>query len=293
MTDHDKSQEVDLLYFLRPITTGLTTLWSFFNAWLRELYRRKWVVIGLILAAVAIGYGLRFVLPKSYKSSAVFISYHMKAEFCSGLVNNLGGYLSDENSGSLSKQLNIPIESARSIKSLKAFAQGDNIYLDEKDSSVSLFRVELAVADNKTFPVIEEGVAKMLESNEHIVKRKQARLNYLNAIKADYERRLRGLDSLKKVVNNTIVTRRSEGGLVIDPISPLDIYKTEQDFYQQWLAIQQQLETVNNIGVLQSFVAPDHPNQPDFRKIFMYVVGAVVLLVFIWVAFMVKPARKL
>jgi len=292
MIEHDKSQEVDLLYFLRPIRSAIASVWDFFIRWLRELYRRKWVVIGLLLAAALVGYGLRFVLPKSYKSNAVFISHDLKAEFCSNLVNNLADYVANDNDGLLSKQLNISIETARSIKSLKAFAQGDNVRIDERDSAVSMFRIELAVTDNKSFPAIQAGLSQLLENNDHSLKRKQARLNYLNDLKTDDERKMDGLDSLKKAVNSSVVVRRSSEGLVIDPVSPLDLYKAEEGFYQAWLNIRKQLETTDNIAVLQSFYPPDHPNHPNFRQLFIYVVGAALLLIMIWLAFLVKPVRK-
>ena len=187
MTEQDKSQEVDLIYFLRPITNGLKQLWHFFILFLREVFNRKWWVIGLVLLAALAAYSLRFVLPKSYRSNAVFISHHLKADFCSNLINNLGDFSGGANDELLAKQLNVPVSVAKSIRSLKAYPQGDRVFLDEKDSSVSLFRIELNVSDKAAFESVQKGIAGFLENNEHSLKRKQGRLAYLNALKSDAE----------------------------------------------------------------------------------------------------------
>jgi hypothetical protein len=284
MTEHDKSQEVDLLYFLRPISDGARQLGRFGARSVSHAYRNKWTIIGLLLAAAAIAYSLRFILPKSYKSDAVFISRTLKSQVCTDLINNLGSLVSGDNASLLSKQLNISPEQARAIRSIQAKTQTDNTFIDERDSAVSLFRVTVSVADNKLLPAVQAGIISFLENNELVVKRKETRRKYLQEQNAVYERRSRSLDSLKQMVNGRMASRRANEGIVIDPVSPIDVFEAEELLLKEWANVRQQIEMSNSIVALQPFLQPDVPNHPNFTKLFIYIVGGMVILIALVIA---------
>jgi hypothetical protein len=79
--------------------------------------------------------------------------------------------------------------------------------MNKKDTTASAFKIYLTVNDASSIPIIEEGLKNFLENNEYSLKRKQAKRQTLEAMKNDYIQKIKGLDSLKDILNTTIVPR--------------------------------------------------------------------------------------
>lgn len=291
MSDQDKSrtsnEEIDLLYFLRPLSDGLKSIRHFLANYFRQLYQRKWWVIAIVVLAAAVSYALRFILPKSYRTEGIFISHSLNSKFCSILINNLADHAGNkENAQLLANQLKIPVNNALSIISVEASPMSDALYLNNNDRSVSLFKINLILSENNTLKTIQAGIVSFLENNEYSLIRKQARLKSLNALNEDYLLKLKSLDSLKKLVNSSIVPRSSGQGIALSkPVNPIGVYEAEQSYYSQLLKNREQLETSDNIEILQPFMQTDTYNYPNFQRLSLIIIGVTLGLALLIIPF--------
>jgi hypothetical protein len=150
--------------------------------------------------------------------------------------------------------------------------------MNKKDTTASAFKIYLTVNDASSIPIIEEGLKNFLENNEYSLKRKQAKRQTLEAMKNDYIQKIKGLDSLKDILNTTIVPRSNGQGVILgEPISPIELMKK---FYQGQKEIEEQLMLLQNIEILQPFLKIKASNYPDYNKIFFYsvLIGLVLAL---------------
>ena len=144
-------------------------------------------------------------------------------------------------------------------------------YMNIRDSTASAFKVHLTVSDPNSIPIFQEGLKSFLENNEYSLKRKEAKRQTLEALKNDYIQKVKGLDSLKDILNTTIVPRSNGQGVILgEPISPIHAYELMQKFYQGQKEIEEQLALLENIEILQPFLRINASNYPDYNKIFFY-----------------------
>ena len=271
----NNSEEIDLLYFFNPLIKGL-------KIYFQKLRRNLFLFLGVLLVCVAIGYSLRFFLPKYFKTNAIFVSY-LPAGVSSSMINDLQNLIdNNKNASELAKLLKISPASASTIKRISTQIIDSLSYMNKRDTTASAFKIYLTVNDANSIPIIQEGLKNFLENNEYSLKRKEAKRQTLEAMKNDYIQKIKGLDSLKDILNTTIVPRSNGQGVILgEPISPIDAYALMQKFYQGQKEIEEQLMLLQNIEILQPFLRIKVSNYPDYNKIFFYsiFVGLMLALV--------------
>ena len=269
------SEEIDLLYFFNPVIKGG-------KRYLNKLRRGFFLFVAIFLVSIAIGYSLRFFFPKYFRTNAIFVSY-LPADFSSSMINNLQNLIDNsKNISVLAEQLKISPEYASTIKSLSTEAMDSLSYMNITDTTASAFKVYLTVSDPNSIPIFQQGLKSFLENNEYSLKRKEAKRQRLEALKKDFIEKIRGLDSLKNILNTTIVPRSNGQGVILgEPISPIDAYEMMQKFYNDQKEIEEQLTLLQNIEILQPFLKITASNYPDYNKIFFYsiIIGLAIALI--------------
>lgn len=269
------SEEIDLLYFFNPVIKGA-------KRYVNKLRRGILLFASIFLVCIAIGYSLRFVFPKYFRTNAIFVSY-LPADFSSSMINNLQNLIDDKkNISVLAEQLKISPASASTIKSLSTVAMDSLSYMNIKDTTASAIKVYLTVSDPNSIPIFQQGLKSYLENNEYSLKRKEAKRQRLEALKKDFIEKIRGLDSLKNILNTTIVPRSNGQGVILgEPISPIDAYEMMQKFYDDQKEIEEQLTLLQNIEILQPFLKITASNYPDYNKLFFYsiLIGLALALI--------------
>jgi hypothetical protein len=268
------AEEIDLLYFFNPLFRGLKRLGRGFYNYLIKLKRNFLLFISLFLVIAALGYGLRYILPKSYKTSAIFVSYNLPASWCAELVNSLNSFVGNgKKAKALAEQLKISLPSASTIQSISADSLKNLSDLDTIYSTAFAFQVNLLVKDEKALPEIQKGLQAYLETNPFSLKRKEVRQKKLEDLRRDLVMRINSLDSLKEVLSKNIVSSTGKQGVILGvPVSPVEAYQVQREYYQQLKDIEEKLALLQNIDVVRPFITTDAPNYPDFRKIFLYAV---------------------
>ena len=282
--DNKQSEEIDLLYLFRPVSQFIKKITGIITVYIKSLWLNKWIFLAIIAFSCALAFAVRMILPKGYRTEAIFASHRLNSGFCSLLINNLNestGF--NENFNLLSEQLKVKPETASDIISMVAFPLTDSLFMDRNDSTVSIFKIILTVHRKEAVEEIQSGLVNYLENNEYALRRKEARRKSLLALNEDFKIKLASLDSLKKLLNSSVVPRSTGQGIILgQPINPIDVYQTESTYYRYILKNNEDLNIENNIETLQSFLLPDNYNYPNFKKLFLVslVSGVLVALIF-------------
>jgi hypothetical protein len=282
--------EIDLLYFFKPLGTvfkkiGNATLYIF-----RKI-KANIILFGIIVLLITLaGFSLRYTINPSYQTEGIFVSNVLPGKYCSILLKNLNK-LKGEKNLQLAQQLRINNEAAGDIQSISMSTMRDTFLIDKKDSTISLFKITLTLKSVQHLDTIQWGLVNYLENNEYAVKRKDARRKALEAMKANLNNKLEGLDSLKKIVNSSIIPRSEGKGIILgEPIDPVSIYQAEVGYYREQLNIDQALATIDNIEVIQPFLKLNHTNYPRYNWLmaWFFLTSLVIALLFV-LAFGRKP----
>lgn len=271
---HQNAEEIDLLYFFNPLFRGAKKMGRGVKNYLRLLLRNGFLFLGIFIILAALGYALRYVLPKSYKTSAIFASYNLPANWCATLVNSLNDMKGrDGKAQALAGELKISPAAASAIQSISADTMENLNELEYKDSAAATFKVNLRVSDEKAIPEIQNGLQNYVESNPFSLKRKQVRQKKLEALRQDLVMRINDMDSLRLALSKNIVYSTSKPGFILGvPVSPVEVYKAQQEYYEQEKQLEEKLALLQNIEVLQPFTRPPAPNYPNFTRLFAYAV---------------------
>ena len=263
--------EIDLFYFFRPVGIALQKIGTALEFAFRKVMANI-IVWGIIVFLItAAGFSLRYLIKPSYETEGIFVSNILPGKYCSVLLENLnkvGG--GDLNTG-LSHHLRISQEAAVDIESIGMSSMRDTFLLDRKDTMLSLFKIKLRLKSLEHLDTIQSALVNYLENNEYAVKRKEAKRIALGAIKENLRSKMESLDSLKRIVNSSIIPRSEAKGIILgEPIDPVSIYEIEMSYSKQQINIDRELATIDNIEVIQPFLRLSGPNYPDYNRMLIY-----------------------
>lgn len=216
--------EIDLYYFFKPLGTALKKIGGVLGYGLRKIEANKVAFIVIALLITLSGYSLRYFIKPSYQTEGIFVSNILPGKYCSILLENLNK-IKSENNLILARQLKINNEAAADVQSIGMSNMRDTFpidrtLIDRTDSALSLFRITLTLKSTRYLDTIQWGLVNYLENNDYAIKRKEARRRSLQAMKENLNSKLLGLDSLKKIVNSSIVPRSEGQGIILgEPIS--------------------------------------------------------------------------
>lgn len=275
----NSSEEIDLLYFFRPVGNVFKRMLSFIHDYIRLVAYNRYLFAAILLIGSLAGYALRYVIKPNYKTEAILISEMLPARYCTALLDNLNELRKPANMPELSKILHIGIDAAYQIQGIEATASPkDTFALEKKDSSMSAFRVTLTLSNISYLDEIEKGIVNYLENNEYVRKRKEAKIKNMLQQLADLDKKLQSLDSLRQIVTSSVFPRSQGQGIILgEPINPVSVYQAEVSYGRERLNIQERLSTIEHIEVLQPFLRVHEYNNPNYEKYVNYAFAASFL----------------
>ncbi len=245
------SEEIDLLYFLNPIRTGISN-------YLHRLWRNKIVFFLIVLIITALGYGVRFIIPPAFQTEGLFVSNLLPAKYCGVMIKNLDQLLAEGNLPVAASQLQISAEMASTIKKIQVIADPDTAY-HRRDTVPSVFRVSLILSDMKSLDTIQSGIMKYLEGGEYGRKKKEARSRIASALTYAISG-IPNSDSLQLMPG----TGQSDS---------YDVGISQQARLlnlQELLRLNEEVSANTNVEVAQPFFTRQHHNYPDYNKYLKY-----------------------
>jgi hypothetical protein len=279
--------EIDLYHFFKPLFSGLKKLGNGVLFIFRKIVHNKISFVLIVLLITLAGYSLRYILAPAYETQGIFVSNILPAKYCTLMLQNLNKLRGEKNISLLSQQLNINNEAAGDILSINLSSMRDTFQIDERDSALSLFRITLILKSMQHLDTIQHSLVNYLENNEYSVKRKEAKRKALEALRHTLDYKLQSLDSLKKIVNSSIIPRSEGKGIILgEPVDPVRIYQAEMTYYRELLKIDQALATMDNIEIIQPFLKLNQSNYPHYNRFLLnfflasLLVAVLVVLLF-------------
>jgi len=267
---NDKTQnnpaEIDLFYFFRPLSRLFKKAGAGLVYSVRKMFYNKFLFASVVIILTLAGFSLRYILPPGFETQGIFISNTLSGRYCSLLLKNLNKLKSDENRPILAQQLGLSLEAAKDIRSIRLSSMSDTFALQKKDTTLSLFRITLILASMDHLPDIQKALVNYLENNEYAMKRKEARRKALESLKTTLDHKLESLDSLKNIVNSSIIPRSEGKGIILgEPVNPVSVYQAEIAYYKEQLVIDEALATIDNIEIVQPFFKLNKTNYPRYN----------------------------
>jgi hypothetical protein len=281
----DTPEEVDILSFLQPIGNLVKKVFVFLANQFSKIYKNALLFSLITVAFLAIGFSLRFVLPKQYQTDAIFVTYELPAEVCSLELLSLNQLINNKSNALLANKLQISAEAADAIRFVTSKTTQDILLNKEKtDTTNRLFSVTIRLNDPQFIDTIQSSLVRFLENNPYSVRRKEIKKAALLSLKANLLKKTQSLDSLRSLVNSSIVPRSSGQGIILgEPVNPVSVYQAEISYYKEQLEVDEKLALIENIEILQPFLKINSPNYPHYNELALYflLTGAILAFIFI------------
>jgi hypothetical protein len=289
------SEEIDLLYFFRPVSNALKKLFAFIRNYIRLLAHNIFLFGAILVLGAIGGYCLRYFIPPAYMTNGIFISKMLPARYCTTLISNLNELRKPGNIPLLANELKISTDAAWQIQGIIADASPkDTFALEKRDSSMSLFKITLIMHDMKHIGEIQRGLIGYLENNPYIRARKDARKKNIEVQIRELDIKLKSLDSLRRIVTSSVIPRSQGQGIILgEPINPVSVYQAEVAYLRERLNMEERLSTMDNIEILQPFFKLNEYNFPDYDKKMKYAFAASFLFALAVIPLIGRRPRKI
>ena len=281
MKDNNSQEEIDLLAIFNNIKRGFSNLLQWIRKSISFILQNIKTLFVFILLGVGISIGI-FSLKKTVYISDLTMSHtRLNNSECFALVNDLTKLLDNSNNTDivLAKKLSIDVKTAKQIKSISYKAVNGTLEKNYRDSTFALlpFKIEVKVYDSSILDSLQKGILKYFESNEYASKRKKINRDYLDKIEEKIKGEVIAIDSLKQLVDKSILPRSLGNGIILgEPIDPVKVYQAGMDLYKTQLSINEQRELNNSFEIVIGF-SPAIPSVTLLFYIFVGIVSSFVL----------------
>lgn len=272
-----RDDEIDLLDLFnrmgRAISRGFIALWRAFLISVVFLVR-NWLpltislILGLVVSYVAMKstssmYTSEMVLRNNAINNAQLISY----------INRLN----DLDDNSLTKKLNIPLETIKNIGEIKAFwiidqnkdemqdfvdyTNSHDIYDTTNVRMIDRIDIRLNIMENQNLNLVRDGIIWCIENDSTFRSMNNLRLRQGREMLARYETDIRNLDSLQKVKyfeEPRGKISKTNGQIVFMQEQPAQMfYRDIQQLYKQKQKLEQELDLYKGtVTLLSDFTLP-------------------------------------
>lgn len=248
-------------------------------------------LVFVVIIALLIGYGIYKIQNPVYYSSMVVTSQYLSPEYYHHIISEMDLLIKDRNFEVLADKLNIPdttAEEFQSIYYLPLVVEGDTI------KEHNPFRVVVASHDGRIFNELTDPLAHFLENNEFVRHRKQIRIQQLESAIATLDGEIEQLDSLKKVMEKSLLNPNiSSAGITLsESPDPVSVYEQKMEMFNSKQYNVSQLAQKENIQVVHPFTIRTKADKPDllltlFTSFWM---GLIVGIIYVSIRFKRKMA---
>jgi hypothetical protein len=259
------ADEIDLRIVFRKLA-------SFFRRGLHKLENifllllRRWpLVLFLTLLGIGVGY-LAFKMKRPfYRSSITLAPGKIRNEFFKHQVLRLATLVKDGNSQVVATDLNISLEDAAKMKSLRYVGVDSFLTVAETDSVLvgAPFKVEAELYDSKFFAPLQDALTGYFARNPFFTRSTQARKEQLRAMIDKLKVDITSIDSIKRTA---ITLRGPANGFVYgEPLDPTNLYKQSTALFETQAELEAELRNLETVQVVVGFAPLLHPTGPKLK----------------------------
>ncbi len=271
--------EIDLFYFLRPISNLGKKIWDLIVYYFRTLKKNLLFFLVIIILCGLTGFLVRYIIKPGYKTEAIFVSHVIPSGVCIEMLDGLNSHAL-----LLDQELNISSPAAAGIRKIEMEEMKpqrlrrsyDSLIYNNGDTALATFSVTLILDDFKYLDTVQRALLEYLDHSPYALRRSSARKDALISLRESLVKKLESMDSVQETVNSSIMPRReySTGR----PINPVDLYKATLFYNKQKIDIDQELSIMDNVEVLKPFTRYAFFNYPNYLNLFLLAIAGGIIL---------------
>ncbi len=243
-------------------------------------FSNKIISLGFIVAAVVFAFGLKSLVPKTYKSSFIIRPLDRNERVHLKILRDIQVLLKYKDYAGISAELKLDSLTAKTLVELETA----NPSLKNPLDSTNCTEVSLSTTDYTTFAPLQKALLDYLENNPYFFKIKELQKKQVALELAQVEKDLASLDSLKALQLRNYGKSSVGGGnaLVLDEvINPVAAYTFAVERIQKKSNLLARNVFVDNFQVVKSVVSVKHPVWPPRVLILcLYTIPAFLLICF-------------
>lgn len=254
-----EEKEIDLLYIFRSIKKGILNLFKSIEELILFSFKNIKTLILFVIIGISFGIGIFLVKKPVFISTLTMSHTRLNNAECYSMINDLTKLRGNENDTILSEKLGIDIEMAKQIETISCKALNETLEKNYKDSAFVLlpFKIEAKIYDVSILDSLQTGILNFLESNEYATKRKEINKLYLDRFEEKIKGEIIAIDSLKRVVDKSILPRSLGNGIILgESIDPVKVYQEGMNLYKSQLNIYEQKELNDSFEIIIGFSSP-------------------------------------
>lgn len=283
------NEDLDLWSFFKKIGQFCVAIGNTLVAMVRITLSKLVFFSFMLLVGAGIGLAAYFLMKPVYITHMIIKSKFLNNDYCSQLTNTLDDLTDhDEDAPVLADKLHIPTKMAEQIKSIRFRNFSEKFEKLYKDSIAvdAPFKVEVKVHDPSILDSLQKGVTDYFEMNEFAQKVKAVKKDNFNLLKNKINEELQEIDSVKQLVNSSIVPRATGNGIIMgEPLDPVHVYQKAIDLYKNELHIHERLALIDNIEVVEGFTKFNKPHWPKLWLNMLLGAVAMYIIGIIWVSY--------
>ena len=268
----ENQDEVDLSAIFHMIRRFFQRLGDIINRISAAVQHNLFSVALIVLLGAGIGAAKYYFTKPYYSSSMTLILAEIRNEFIEDQLNKLSVLINEQNFGAISERLDISVEAAGEIRGMSFYNLDQDRIAEDSVLTGSPFRIELMLYDNQLFDTLEPALTSYLENNRYFSKQKRIRQQQMQSMISKYKQEIESLDSVKTTVASP--EGPVNGFVYGQPIDPSNLYRESVNMYQNQVKLEAELEQLDNVEVVTSFVTRLRPTGPNLIKFIL--VGAFI-----------------
>jgi hypothetical protein len=214
-----------------------------------------------ILAGILLAVAFKYATPKVYRSSFVIRPVDRTEKFHLKMINDIHSLLKIRDFKSISSELKINGEAARSIVKIEAY----NPYAKNKGDSVNYTEVTIYTHDYNQLINLQRGILSYLENNPYFRKIAELQKKQVEQSLELVEKDLERLDKLKQLQIESY-GRSGAGNQNLLPlndlIDPTQVYSMAAERMNRKAGLMAQMQFLDNFQLVKSCVVVKHAHWP-------------------------------
>jgi hypothetical protein len=270
------SEEIDLAYLFRPVTRFFRPIVRRIDRHFTALKANIFLFIGLFLLISALGYCLRYVIPRSYETEGLFASRYLPVKYCELIAEDLNDHVGEPE---LAEELRVSPDLADNIAKISLNPMTDMV--DPRDTTIQSFVLHLHLRKIDHLDSIQRALVGYFDNNEYTLRKAEDKRTALLTMRTNVTAKIASLDSLTQIVNSSVIPRSTGQGIILgQPVDPVNVYRAQDSFFTQKVRIETELAHINNIETVHSFLKVSKPNYPHIQILALIAIGTGLVLAF-------------
>ena len=277
----NNKEEIDLINVIRNIKDGVV---NFFRWVIKTTIKKFFVLLVFISIGAGLGFSVFSVKNPVYISDLTISHTRFNNDQCYELIDALTELSGDAKQ--LSKILKIDRSIAQKIKKIHYQPLNARVTKIFNDSALVMlpFKIVVEAYDPLVYDSLQAQLMNYLETNEYGVKRKQIDEEYWSGFDAKIKEEIKSVDTLKRIVNESIKRKNVGNGVVIDePIDPVKISIRTIELQNAHLKVNEKLKLNNSFELMIGFNGGVEKSADILLSmIYGFLAGYIIGLIFLY-----------